>query len=369
MKTFSIKAFGCKVNQYDAQVIREEYIRDGYKEILNGDSPDVYIVNTCRVTDRAEKKSRQFIRYIKREFPDSKVIVSGCSVDYRPSGFKEISSFQGHTRAFVKIQDGCNQFCSYCVLPYVRGRSRCRDFGSVVDEVKRLVLNGYKEIVLTGIHLGDYHELPRLLRCLEEIPGLLRIRLSSIEPQDVTRELIEEIFRNQKVCRHLHIPLQSGSDKVLKRMNRNYTYCAYKELIEKMPGFTFTTDVMVGFPGEDEEDFLATIRAVEEIGFSKVHIFPYSHRPGTRAADLPDRVPQEEIRRRTTALKKVADKTAQAEKLKLLGSIQDVLVEDSGEGYTAGYIPVRIKGCSLVNVIAKIRIVDLDGQSLIGVII
>lgn len=362
MKTFSIKTFGCKVNQYDSQVIREKYLKDGY---IESDAPDVYIVNTCCVTDRAEKKSRQFIRHIKREFPNSKVIVNGCCVDGRPEGYG-ISSFQGHTRAFVKIQDGCNQFCSYCVLPYIRGRSRCRDLEEVLAEVERLASNGYREIVLTGVHLGDYNELPRLLR---EIQGVLRIRLSSIEPQDLTTELIEEILRNEKVCRHLHIPLQSGSDKILERMNRDYTYRSYKELVEKIPGFSFTTDIIVGFPGEDEEGFLKTTKAVEEIGFIKVHIFPYSNRPGTIATDMSDRIPQEEIRQRTAVLKKIAEKRAQIEKLRLLGSIQDVLVEDNGEGYTSGYFPVRVKGNAVINETAKVGITDLDGQYLTGVVI
>lgn len=364
MKTFIIKTFGCKVNQYESQAIREKLLQDGYKEVSERDSPDLCIINTCCVTQTAERKSRQYVNHIRRTCPSSQLFVTGCSVDYNPGSYgsvtlvpnekkyqymgQGISSFHSHTRAFVKVQDGCNQFCSYCLLPYVRGRSRSRPLEDVLEEVRRLVSNGYHEVVLTGIHLGDYKDLPRLLSELSKFPDLLRIRLSSLEPQDITQDFLNVILRNPKICRHFHIPLQSGSDRILERMNRRYRYTEYRKLIEdireKVPEVSFTTDLIVGFPGETQEDFLATCHAVEEIGFAKVHIFPYSNRPGTTASRFPDRVPPIVIKRRVGDLLYIADKTSSEVKSRLIGTFQDVLIEGFNRGYTSGYIPIRIDG-------------------------
>lgn len=388
MKTFSIKTFGCKVNQYESQAIREKLLAGGYAEDYGESSPDLHIVNTCCVTDRAEKKSGQYIRRLMREFPNSKLIVTGCGVKYKPESFRGsisseiaigdgwgrgISGFSGHTRAFVKIQDGCNQFCSYCVLPYIRGRSTCRDIEEILAEVKQLVSNGYREIVLTGIHLGDYNKLPELLKLLCGLPDLLRIRLSSLEPQDITDNILETVSESAKICRHFHIPLQSGSSKILNLMNRRYTYPEYKKIIEnirsKISDVNFTTDIMAGFPGENEKDFLETVDAVKESGFVKVHIFPYSHRAGTVAAGFLERVPQEEIKKRVSVLKETADKVAYEMKKGLVGSLQEVLVEgDEREinGYTSGYIPVRIRGRAGKNSLVKVKIAGINGQNLIG---
>lgn len=405
MQTFSIKTFGCKVNQYESQAIRERFLQSGYGEVSNGDIPEVCVVNTCCVTERAEKKGKQYISHIRRGYPDSLLVVTGCSVDYNHKSFQNvnfivpnikkfsiidilggetskdgeclgISQFKGRTRAFVKIQDGCNQFCSYCVLPYVRGRSRTRRLEEVLDEVKKLVLNGYREIVLTGIHLGDYSGLPKLLELLGGMQNLLRIRLSSLEPQDIAGDILETVQVNSKICRHFHIPLQSGSDRILDQMNRRYTYSEYKKIIDnirnRIPDVTFTTDIMVGFPGEGEKDFLATCRAVEEIGFIKVHIFPYSNRPGTKASGFLNKVPQEEIRERVSILKDIADKIAYRQKNKLIGSLQDVLIEGNGRnitGYTSGYIPIIISSISkavVSNELVKVNITGMDNQFLIG---
>lgn len=397
MKTFTIKTFGCKVNQYESQAIREKLLADGYTEIPDGDFSNLCIVNTCCVTDTAEKKSRQYVNHIRRAYPDSSLLVTGCSVDYSLNSFgkvnflvpnekkdaivnilngeapspthgsgRGISNFQGRTRAFVKVQDGCNQFCSYCVLPYVRGRSRSRQLQDVLEEVRRLVSNGYREVVLTGIHLGDYDELPRLLRVLSRMPGLSRIRLSSLEPQDITDDILEVVSENPKICRHFHIPLQSGSDRILKRMNRRYTYLEYKKLIEdirkKIPGVGFTTDIMVGFPGETQEDFLATCDAVKEIGFFKVHIFPYSNRPGTNASKFLDMVPREEIKNRVMRLKVLADEKAYEVKMRLVGSLEEVLIESSGYGYTQGYMQTKVKGAFSRNELVKVRITGMEGN-------
>lgn len=411
MKTFHIKTLGCKVNQYDSQVIREQFLDRGFREVNGGfqSSPDICIVNTCSVTNRAQAKGRNYINHLRRHYPETTLIVTGCTVDYQPesAGRKAdllvsnrdkfslinilfnkkkiendlgIRNFAGRIRAFVKVQDGCNEFCSYCVLPYVRGRSRSRDFKEVIKEVKRLVDYGYREIILTGIHLGDYGKdkdekdlLVYLLKELEKIPDLIRIRLSSLEPQDITDQLVEKIAVSNKICRHLHIPLQSGDDIMLKNMNRKYIYGEYRSLlnriVSKIPEISFTTDVMVGFPGETEEQFLNSCRAVEEIGFVKVHIFPYSLRPGTKAEKLAGRILNRDIKRRAKALDDIAKKVSMKMKKKLIGSLQDVLVEKSemeSVGYTSGYIPVKLKESLVANVLVRIRVIGIEEEYLIA---
>lgn len=433
MKTFSIKTFGCKVNQYESQKIREILIKKGFvpfeekdtviderdKEYNINNYPDICIINTCCVTERAEKKSKQYINRIKRENKNIFLIVTGCSVNYKSEGFKEIdlvvpnekkdaigdilldqfeiqnklyktkvnrretnliTGFAGRTRAFVKIQDGCNQFCSYCLLPYIRGRSRSRDIDEVTSEVNGLAQEGFKEIVLTGIHLGDYYKdrkegkgFSNLLRRLEMNSKLLRIRLSSLEPQDINDDLLKTICESRKICRHFHIPLQSGSNKILNKMNRSYTYEEYISLIEKVKSkienVVFTTDLIVGFPGEEKEDFKESMRAVSEIGFTKVHIFPYSNRAGTKAADFQGKISQKEIKERVYELQEIAQETAYKVKKGFMGSLQEVLIENSGRycnGYTSGYIPIRIAKSNYENEIIKVRVCGLEEQCLIG---
>lgn len=405
MKTFTIKTFGCKVNQYESQAIREKYLSLRYKEVSNDEVPSLCIVNTCCVTENAGRKSRQFVNRARKFYPDAKIIVAGCSVDYNPEDFKTadllipnvekpqtgISDFYGHTRTFVKIQDGCEQFCTYCIVPYVRGQPRSRNFSEILDEVKRLVAKGYCEIVLTGIHLGEYDRFGELIKELEKINpapsyskpcdfsrrgginSLLRIRLSSIEPQELTNGIVDIISKSSNICRHLHIPLQSGSDKILKDMNRRYSFAEYKKVTgnirKKIPEVVFTTDIIVGFPGEAEKDFLLSCDAVEEIGFAKVHIFPYSDRPGTKAAGFTDKINPKEIKRRVKVLQDKADKTAQNIRRGMIGTMQEVLVEGTGRrvsGYTSGYIPVHIKNNVQINKLVKVKITGQNCNCLVG---
>jgi len=317
-----VKTYGCKVNQYESQLIRENFERQGYTLSQNGEA-DVVVVNTCCVTEKAEKKARSFIR--KAVAHGRRVLVTGCAVrkqnsfveEFSPpvevypdkddlllAGLRTISRFDNHTRAFVKIEDGCENFCTFCIIPLVRGRVKSRLKEEVVDEVRQLVSNGYKEIVLTGVDLGAYGSdtgegLTDLLKSLETLKGLERIRLSSIEVFHLTDELTEYLLNSRLFCRHFHIPLQSGSDRILRKMGRRYTFSEYlkkiEDIREKDPTgrTTFTTDVMVGFPGETEEDFTLTCEALKRIGFLRVHIFRYSKREGTAAYRMDGQVPEE----------------------------------------------------------------------------
>jgi threonylcarbamoyladenosine tRNA methylthiotransferase MtaB len=286
-----------------------------------------------------------------------------------------ISSFVGHTRAFVKIQDGCDNFCSYCKVPLVRGRSASRPKEEIIAEVRRLVDNGFKEIVLTGICLGAYHDLCGLIGGLEKIKGLLRIRLSSIEAVDVSDSLINKMSKSDKLCRHLHIPIQSGDDEILKKMNRKYNRIQYLKLIKKIrrkiPGIAITTDVLVGFPGESEKNFSNTFDLIKRIAPLKVHIFPYSARLGTAAAGFKGQVKAEIIKERIKRLKKLSDSCALSYARKFLGKTIPVLFEaeienklNCWQGYTDNYIQVRLK--SSVNLKNCIKPVRLAKTNLVG---
>ena len=304
---------GCKANQYDTQSIRERFLSKGFRESINSKLPDYFLVNTCTVTSGADQKSRNIIRRCIYSNPKAKVIVTGCLVEndwqslsdikgisliVKKSFFPEgISSFSQHTRAFLKIQDGCSNFCTYCKVALVRGKERSKKLEKIVDEANKLVACGYKEIVLTGICLGAYgrdfypkKSLVDVIDSLERIPGLSRIRLSSIEAGDISSLLIKRIKSSKKFCRHLHIPIQSGDDSILKMMNRKYSRQKYLDLIEKLktniPQLSITTDCLVGFPGETDENFENTVNLIKRINPLKVHIFPYSRRPGTKAANF-----------------------------------------------------------------------------------
>ncbi len=398
MKTVKFYTLGCKVNQYETQSIRERFVRSGFKEIFDGHKADIYVINTCTVTHRADKDSRYYINKARAGNPKAKVIVTGCIAGKDAevlSGFKGagyiiskkffpdgISAFSGHTRAFLKIQDGCNNFCSYCIVPLVRGRSRSRSLEEIVCEAKKLVDNGFKEIVLTGICLGAYGkdlrpkaDLTDVIPELEKITGLLRIRLSSIEPNYVSDKLIKQMEESKKLCRHLHIPLQSGDDAILKKMNRCYRSEDYLELIAKLkkniPGIAITTDVLVGFPGETEINFRNTIRAIKKISPLKTHIFPYSVREGTFASGLDKKLPSRIIKDRHTQLNKVVSDCSLAYKRQFLDKAVEVLVEgickedtSSWEGHTSNYIKVLVRSKSnLKNKLILMRLKNIDQDS------
>lgn len=404
---------GCKVNQYETQGMREALTRAGYRMTAGEDDEcQVVIINTCTVTHQADKENRYWIRRARREHPSAKIVVTGCYVErnraelealagvdlilsnqakgeiatyltllscsspemqdregHKSKGFDlprseylplSISKTEGRGRAYLKIQDGCNHACSFCKVVLVRGRSRSRDLAAVRDEALRLRDSGYREIVLTGIQLGAYGldlgggvSLVDALRACAAIEGIERVRLSSIEPIDVTEELIEALATLPEACPHLHIPLQSGDDGVLKRMNRRYTSDFYLRLIQKlkdrMPNFSLTLDVMAGFPGEGEKEFANTCRVLEEVKPLKCHVFPYSRREGTRAARFPS-CESTVIRRRVQELIALGEKLAATEKRRYLGKTVAVLVEKKMErggllqGLTSNYLKVVFQG-------------------------
>ncbi len=378
-------------------------MRSGFKEIDNHLPADIYLINTCTVTKRADSDSLGFIRRARRENPKGKIIVTGCLAELDADKIKKvdsgaviikkgvvpkikgISSFQGHTRAFLKIQDGCNNHCSYCKVPLVRGSSRSRPLHEIIREAEKLAGNGYKEIVLCGICLGSYGQdlnpkinLADIIEELEKLKGLMRIRLSSIEAGDISEELIGVLAQSKKLCRHLHIPIQSGDDEILKKMNRKYFRGDYLDLIAKIktriPQIAITTDVLVGFPGENESAFQNTLDLVKEIVPLKVHIFPYSEREKTAASGLRDNLSPNIIKERAGRLKKLACASASIYKEQFLGKTMEALMEtrlkdnaDFWEGYTDNYIKVLVKSkVSLKNKIASLRLKKTMGDRILA---
>jgi len=395
-KIFYIKTLGCKVNQYESQVIRENFVRNGYVEARDADEADICVVNTCTVTSASDSKS---LRPIRRALKDNKrVVVTGCMVEDKGMDLLKlkgvnfiirnkdkynipviiagerpprvtgdrlqvsgISSFKGHARAFVKIQDGCNNRCSYCKVRIVRGKSRSRPFERIIDECSALIENGYKEIVLTGICLGAYGKdisktanLVKLIENICKIKGDWRMRLSSIEPKDVTDDLISLIKSEEKLCKHLHIPFQSGDDEILKRMKRPYTAGDYigiaARLRKAISDIAISTDIMVGFPGEEEARFQNTLNFIKEIRPMRLHVFGFSKRIGTPAYNYKSAVSSIIKKRREHALLDAVEGFSGEFESLFMGKIARVLVEDKRDkqnflqGYTDRYIKVLIDG-------------------------
>jgi threonylcarbamoyladenosine tRNA methylthiotransferase MtaB len=417
MKTpkFAIKTFGCKVNQYEEQVIRENLLQFGYRESGPREA-DLFIINSCTVTGEADRKARQLIRRAKKENPGIKIFLTGCYAVFEDDirtlrslpevdaviplsdknrlplmidsffGGKEngkrvkeeISGFSAHTRAFLKMQDGCDQECAYCKVSLVRGPSRCRDERDILDEVVRLTRRGYKEIVLTGICLGAWRgnkgrSLPDLLKEIDRIEEDFRIRLSSLEPNLIDDRLIEAISSSKKVCRHLHIPLQSGSDRILRSMNRRYTTAQFRDLMGRvrkaMPLAGLSMDIIAGFPGERETDHDSTLRFVREVKPSRLHVFKYSDRKGTCAFRMGGKVPSIIARSRVEGLIKEG-KALQVEFCgNFLGRKVDVLVEKRSkgifmEGYTGEYLRARVEGSGgSVGGIVTMKVDGVDGKT------
>jgi threonylcarbamoyladenosine tRNA methylthiotransferase MtaB len=385
----------------------------GYAPAQAEEPADLCIVNTCTVTQSADRSSRHEIRHLLEANPEAQVAVTGCMAETAPAEIVslgervqlipnhrkedllkevlpeedmypefQIQTFDGHTRAFVKVQDGCNSFCTYCIIPYVRGRSRSRPLTSVVEEVKGLVARGYKEVVLTGINVGDFEgggRLADLVRAVDRVPGLERLRISSIDPDEVDADLADAVLGGKTTCPSMHIVLQAGSNVVLKRMNRKYTRQMFLDTVEKLgranPDFTFTTDVIVGFPGETEDDFAETLDIIRHVQFAKVHMFPYSPRNRTRAALYPNRVPEDVMKRRKQELLRLAEQTAFALRQRYIGRRLPVLLEgrvrgDSIEGHTANFLPVIVQGEGLQpNDIVLCELIENTPQGLIGVVI
>ena len=430
MRSVAFHTLGCKVNQYDTQAMIEALVKD-CRIVSNKERADIYIINTCTVTNRADQKSRQQIRNAIRKNPEAFIAVTGCYAQRFPQKIAEIqgvdlilgnrekngiasfinggeknpepeifvenidsysrydtlsvSKHHSHTRAFVKIQDGCQNYCSYCIIPYVRGKQRSRPLKDTLEEIRELVRNGYKEIVLTGIRLGSWREdlnggvaLTTLLEKVAEIEDLKRVRLSSIEPEDLDEDLIDRIAQIPKVCPHLHIPLQSGDDKILKAMNRPYNTFYYQDLIkrirEKIKEVAITTDIMVGFPEEEEKEFGNTYNFIKKMKFAKMHVFRYSPRPGTSAAQLKRKVREQEIKKRSERLLGLSLKMQEEFNRLFLGKTLEVLVEKRrGNNYLTGltdnYIKVIFNGPEdLVNKIIKIKITQVEKEYVIGML-
>ncbi len=409
-KRFCIVSLGCRSNQYESQAFRRQLGALGYIAAGDGECADVCIVNTCCVTASAEQRSRYQIRKIAKENPGAVVCVTGCMatrvgdipeathcipnsekqelvsclVAERPLPDFSIDSFEGHTRAFVKVQDGCDSFCSYCIIPFVRGRSVSRPLGDIVCEVKRLVAGGYKEVVLTGINIGDYGDggkvLSDLVRGIDGIDSLRRLRLSSIDPTDINDALFDAVVNGKTTCNSLHMVLQSGSDATLQAMKRKYRREEFLATAERFlaedSDFSFTTDVIIGFPGETEEDFAETVDVVQQVPFSHVHIFPYSPRPGVQAASLGGAVDSVTVRRRKEEFADLAEHKAHVLREEYVGRVIEVLTEENKtipDGYSYGhsrnFLPVAISSFLPANTLAQVKIVGNDSNGLQGAVI
>ena len=375
---FRIYTFGCKTNQYDSEFLRRKFLQL-MREADSDEKPDLIVVNTCSVTHIAERKARTLIRHLLNTYPEAKIIVTGCYAERSPDELERLGDIRvignmdkdkildlfsinsstlspdagrgRKVRAFVKIQDGCDDFCSYCIVPYVRGPIRSRNFEEIIKEIEQLVKFGYPEIVLTGIHIGKFESdgksLPDLVRTIyNNSPEIRRIRLSSLEPQEVNRDIIDLFKDVSNLCPHIHLVAQSGSNKVLRDMKRKYTREEFLSIIDDfrsvMKNIEFTTDIIVGFPTEEEEDFRDTISLIEEVGFVKVHIFPFSPRPGTEAFDLTP-LDKKIVKEREELLKAVSLETAFNKLNKLVGNYVEILVERYSDGMAAGLTPNYVR--------------------------
>ena len=424
MKKAAIHTLGCRVNQYESEAIGEMMVKAGYELVPFSEFADCYIINTCTVTGMSDKKSRQIIRRAKHVNPEAVVVVTGCYAQTAPDEIQKIDgvniivgtndrkkipqlvenaqndsvctvgnimdvrdfeeldveTYFERTRAFLKIQDGCNQFCSYCIIPYARGRVRSRKKENIISEVKRLAENGYREFVLSGIHvvsygidLGDTNLLD-IIKSIHKIDGVERIRIGSVEPSIITDEFVSELAKIPEFCPHFHISLQSGCDKILKAMNRRYTANEYMKSVEavrkNLDNPAISTDVMVGFSGETEGDFVKSCEFVEKVGFSKLHVFPYSVRRGTRAENFEGAVSPEEKDRRCAEMIKIGNRMTEKFLESQIGLCTDVLFErpcGGGlyEGFTKNYVKVVKKSdTDISGKILNIHAVSVDGEHL-----
>lgn len=417
-----ICSLGCKVNIYESELVTNILKNNNYAVVDFEDKADIYIINTCSVTNESDKKSRKMINRAKKNNPDAIIIVMGCysqvnaedidvdivlgnrdkskiveiieeyiktkqkkkiiydltKVDFEKM---EITNFDSHTRAFVKIQDGCNAFCSYCIIPYVRGRVRSKNPEDVINEVTALVEKGYKEIVLTGIHTGRYGTdinttLEELLNKLVNIPNIYRIRLSSIEINEITPGIKELLKENKVMAKHLHIPLQSGSNKILKLMNRRYNKEQFLSMVDNLrdiPDISLTTDLIVGFPNEGEEEFNETIDTLKEIGFTKIHTFPYSKRKGTPAATMDNQVSPEEKKKRVHRILDLSNKYEHNFYESKIGKTYDGVVEVHSNGttivHTSNFIPVIINDVVEEGTIVNVKIEKVEDLKVYGRIV
>lgn len=403
MKRAALHNLGCKVNAYETEAMQELLEQEGYEIVPFHEDADVYIINTCTVTNMADRKSRQMLHRAKKKNPDAVVVACGCYVqakqdeidesidivvgnnrkkniveilaEYEASKEKQtvqkevidinhtdeyeelhLTKTAEHTRAYIKVQDGCNQFCSYCIIPFARGRVRSRSYDSVIAEVKKLAEGGYKEVVLTGIHLSSYgvdtgENLLSLIQGVHEVSGIERIRLGSLEPRIIMEEFVQAIAKLPKMCPHFHLSLQSGCDETLRRMNRRYTAEEYMDGCKLLRKYfdhpALTTDVIVGFPGETQEEFAASKAFVDQVDFYETHVFKYSRRQGTKAAAMENQIPETEKTRRSNELLELNKKKQKAYEERLIGTTQEVLMEEAvqidGETWQVGHTKEYVK--------------------------
>ena len=404
-----LESVGCKLNQSEMQALARDFVQAGYRLAQASQEADLFVVNTCTVTQPADKKSRQLIRRLRRANPTARIIVTGCYAEMSPQELRAVDGIDlivgnqdkerlvemagtlvdwetgrlvdwetgklGHIRAFIKIQDGCNNQCAYCIVSLARGRERSRPREKILEEIEALVAIGYKEVVLTGVHIGGYGMdlgtgLGQLVEAILTETALPRLRLSSIEPWDLDLSLLR-LWQNPRLCRHLHLPLQSGCDATLQRMRRRYTTSPYAHLVaaarRSIPNLAVTTDVIVGLPGETAEEFAASLSFVEEMEFARTHVFKYSARPGTAAAEMPHQVPYAEKKRRSETMLELARASSQSFNRRFLGRRMEVLWEmrcrddkQAWSGLTDNYIRVMAGSeLDLANTITSTRLVGL----------
>ena len=426
-KKVAFLTLGCKVNQYETNAMSEKFISAGYNVIENSQEADICVINTCSVTNISDRKSRQIIRKVKEKNSKVIIIVTGCYaqvakddikqmpevdivlgnnekkdiVNYLEKFLKEknkkievIDAFEvkefidfgtitytEKARAAIKVQDGCDRFCSYCIIPYARGRVRSRKNESVINEVKAVAQNGIKEVVITGIHIASYgkdfkedYKLIDLLEDINKIEGVERIRLGSIEPPLITDEFVKRLSKLEKICHHFHLSLQSGCNETLKRMNRRYTVEEFYGVVERLRNayqdVMLTTDIIVGFPGETDEEFKKTYEFLKQIKFYKMHVFPYSIRKGTKAAQMPNQIDGAEKEKRSKKLIELSNQNQREYNQGYVGKIVEVLFEENSKGHTANYILVKTSEKeNLENKIAKVKITKFEEEYLNGIII
>ena len=420
---------GCKVNQYESQAMSQSLENHGFEIVDCCEKADVYVINSCTVTAESDRKTRQTVRHYKKQNPESIVVLTGCMPQAWPEAGREleqadivmgnksnrflydyimkfiternrifaveehlkgdafcgdtITDFRERTRASVKIEDGCNRFCSYCIIPYARGRVRSKPLDELKNEIASLEKNGFCEIVLVGINLSAYgtdcgSSIVEAVKAAASFDGIKRVRLGSLEPDHITDEIIDELAKIPEFCPQFHISLQSGCDKTLKRMNRHYNCEEYRKLCKKLRSSfkdtTLTTDIMVGFPGETQDDFETSLNFAKEIGFEKVHVFPYSIRPGTPAAKMTYQVEKSEKSRRAAIMIEETEKIRAEFMKEQIGKVLEILPEEfhgnSVQGYTANYTPVKIVGLEKIpDGIIRAKITAVDGDLCIGEII
>ena len=415
MKIF-IETLGCKVNTYESEVIKEEFLRNGYELADNLSDANVIVVNTCSVTNQSDAKSRKVIRNARKNNKNAILVVCGCSSQNHQDELKDLGAdilignkdkskifdyvnnydnkqiinyynmintdfekmsldnYSERTRAFVKIQDGFNNYCSYCIIPYLRGTIRNKDLNDAINEINTLVNNGFKEIVLTGIHTGSYPELVKLIQEISKNDKLERIRISSIEATEINDEFLKELKNNNKICNHMHIPVQAACDNTLKKMNRKYDMNKFKEIINKIrevrPDINITTDLIVGFPTETKEDFLESYNNANEIKFGKIHVFPYSKRDGTVAAKIKSIVTDAEKKERTHKMITLSNKLENEYYNKFIDKTLSVLVEEVFDkyctGHTDNYIKVIINKKLEHNKFYNVKIIKVDNCNVYG---